>query len=179
MFYLKVLPAALRNVSDLQCTKVYDLTMGNTSNFSILNFLKTRRKSRSSVFPIRTFLQKFFNVLKDLWLPSCSLESMECTKWLEQHEQESCSSGCFSLELSALRHRALRALTQVEGRKGGFPSAWQRLALVILQRVHQGQDGVGARFSRSSSGQGTADSRKQGMNNGGGSERERSRGHSL
>lgn len=179
MFYLEVLRPALRNVSDLQWTKVYYLAMGYTSNFWILNFFKTRRKSRGSVFPIRTFLQKFFNVLKDLWLPSCSLESMECTMLLEQHEQESCSSGCFSLELSALRHRALRVL--ITGRKGGFHSAWQRLALVILQRVHQGQDGVDARFSRSSSGQGTADCRKQGMNNGGGSERERerSRGHSL
>lgn len=65
------------------------------------------------------------------------------------------------------------------GGKGGFHSSWQLLALVILQRVHQGHGGVGTRFSRSSTGQGTAGCRNQGTKYGEGSEREGGRAQSL
>lgn len=76
------------------------------------------------------------------------------------------------LQLGIVSSEALSPGSPDTGRKGGFHSGWQLLALVILQRVHQGHDGVGARFSRSSTGQGTADSRKQGMNNEGGSDKQ-------
>lgn len=79
------------------------------------------------------------------------------------------------LQLGIVSSEALSPGSPDTGRKGGFHSGWQRLALVILQRVHQGHDGVGARFSRSSMGQGSADCRNQGMKYGEGSEREKQR----
>lgn len=66
------------------------------------------------------------------------------------------------LQLGIVSSEALSPGSPDTGRKGGFHSGWQRLALVILQRVHQGHDGVGPRFSRSSMGAGLSRLQKSG-----------------